>query len=109
MTYKQIASMIESIGLPFTYYSFPERAPNLPYIVFYYPQNNDVSADNINYATVVQLNIELYTRNKDFDTEELIEDVLVGNGIYFAKSTEYIDAERMYQTLYTTEIVIEKE
>ena len=40
MTFQEVASMIESIGLPFVYDSFPNNeAPQAPYIVFTYPNN----------------------------------------------------------------------
>lgn len=106
MTYKEIATMIQSIGYPYAYRSFEGGAPSLPYVVFLYPNNNDVSADNINYTTVVELDIELYTENKDFDAETRVEEVLTNHGIFYVKSSAYIDTERMYQTLYTTEIII---
>ena len=73
MTYKEIATMINGIGLPFTYNSFPENiAPDPPYIVFNYPENDDFGADNTNYVSIDVLNIELYTSNKDFQTEAKI-------------------------------------
>ena len=35
MTFQEVAQMIESIGLPFVYDSFPNNeAPQAPYIVF---------------------------------------------------------------------------
>ena len=42
MTFQEVAQMIESIGLPFVYDSFPNNeAPQAPYIVFNYPNNDD--------------------------------------------------------------------
>ena len=68
MTYAEIASMIESTELENTYYQYPEgEAPELPYILFYYPERDDFQADNKNYAKITQLNIELYTKEKDFE------------------------------------------
>lgn len=110
MTYQEINTMIEGIGLPSTYYSFPiGEAPELPYIVFYYPNYDDVAADNINYQTIAQLNIELYTENKDFQTEKQVEQVLTSNGLFFSKSETYIEQEQMYEVLYEIEIVITEE
>lgn len=110
MTYKDIAEMIESIGLPFTYYSFPiGNVPDLPYIVFYYPNNDDFSADNENYVKAVRLNIELYTKNKDFDTEQTVENVLNAHGLFFTRSEQYLTSESMYEVLYETEILIKGE
>ena len=110
MTYQEINTMIEGIGLPSTYYSFPiGEAPELPYIVFYYPNYDDLSADNINYQPIAQLNIELYTENKDFQTEKQVEQVLTSNGLFFSKSETYIEQEQMYEALYEIEIVITEE
>lgn len=107
MTYQQINTMIESIGIPSTYYSFPvNQAPNLPYIVFYFPNYNDLGADNINYQIIAQLNIELYSENKDFALEKQVEDVITSNGLFFDKSEDYIEQEEMYEVLYEIEIVI---
>lgn len=107
MTYQEVAQMIESIGLPYTYYSFPiNQAPNLPYIVFYFPNSDDFSADNLNYVPITDLNIELYSRDKNFALEKQVEDVLKNNNIYFSKSETFINTENMYEVLYETQIVI---
>jgi hypothetical protein len=110
MTYKDIADMIDEMGLSFTYYSFPiGEAPSLPYIVFYYPSNDDFGADNKNYVPIVNLNIELYTENKDFSTEQTVEDVLEAHDIFFSKTETYLTSEEMYEVLYEMQIAIEKE
>lgn len=107
MTYQEINQLIESFGLPSAYYSFPENdAPPLPFIVFYYPEYNDLGADNINYQEIADLVIELYTENKDFELEKSIEQKLTEQGLYFEKSQTYIKAERMYEVIYQFEIVI---
>lgn len=109
MTYKEINNMISSIGLDYAYYSFPvDEAPDLPYIVFYYPNYNDLGADDINYQTIAQLNIELYTANKDFDLERQVEDVLTSNNLFFSKSETFIQQEVMYEVLYEIDIVIKE-
>ena len=109
MTYKEIASMIQTMGLPFAYRFFPlEQAPQLPYIVFYYPQNDDFSADNINYVPKVNVNIELYTANKDFETESSVEAVLKQNGFYFEKSEYYLQTEQMYEVLYIIQNIVKE-
>ncbi len=108
MTYREIAEMIASIGLPYTYYSFPiGQAPNLPYIVFYYPSNDDFSADNKNYVPILNVNVELYTQEKDFDTEATVETVLAANGIYYSKTESYLESEQMYEVLYEFQLVKE--
>lgn len=110
MTYEQVASMIASVGLPSAYDHFDKddanRPSGPPFICFLYPQNNDFAADDHNYIHVEQLQIELYTDNKDFDHETAIEDVLNANDLPFDKDCTYLDDERMYMTTYTTEVLI---
>ena len=43
MTYKEIAAMIESIGLPYAYYQFPEgTVQEPPFVVFFYSNIDDL-------------------------------------------------------------------
>ena len=107
MTYQNINTLISGIGLPYAYYQFNEgtaQAP--PFICFFYSDNNDVLADNTIYQTVVTLNIELYTDAKDFQNESLIEAALTGAGLVFSKSEVFIESERLHETIYTMEVII---
>ena len=109
MKFKDIKTMIASIGLPYTYDSFPENiAPNPPYIVFTYPNNNDFAADNTNYVSIDTLNIELYTANKDFTTEASVEAVLNANGFFYQKTETYIRQENLFQIRYVSEVITEE-
>lgn len=99
--------MVKSIGLPSNYYQWPEgEAPELPYILFYYPGRNDILADGINYVKNTMMNIELYTEEKDFDIENQVEAVLEEHGIVYDKEEQYIESERMYEVLYVMEVII---
>lgn len=107
MTYKQIASMVSSIGLPYAYYQFPEgtaQAP--PFVVFFYADTDDVFADDTNYQRIATLNIELYTSEKDFSTESTVEQILTNNNLTYYKEENYIDSERMWQIAYEMEVII---
>lgn len=107
MTYKDVADMVEDIGLPFAYYQFPEgtgQAP--PFVVFFYTQTDDQYADDTNYQRIVVLNIELYTSEKDFEKEAVVEGVLSDNGLTYYKEENYIDSEKMWQIAYEMEVII---
>lgn len=110
MTYAEIASMIAGTGLPNAYYAFPidpdNPAPDPPFITFYYSADADLLADNGNYVHVVVLTLELYTDNKDFGSEFAIETALRGAGLAWDRTETWVDSERMFQTTYTTEIII---
>jgi hypothetical protein len=119
MTYKEVYQAISGVTLtttstdtiPVAYYQFPEDDPNNPappppFMVYYYPGDDDVLADNINYAKVRQMTLELYCDNKDFTLEKAVEDMLTSNGFVFSKSEEYINSEKLYETIFETEVVI---
>ena len=107
MTYRQVAEMVSSIGIPYAYYQFPNNsgiAP--PFVCFYFDSSNDFAADNTNYQRIRPLSIELYTDNKDFTLEQTVENVLNQNGLVYSREETYLDSERMYMVTFMTEIII---
>lgn len=112
MTYEEIFDLIKSIGYPCSFESFPEdddgkvKVPPLPYIVFLYPETDDVYADDENYACIQNIDIELYTKHKDFTAEAAVERVLKSHNITYTKNGSYNRAESMYGVLYAAQIVI---
>ena len=107
MTYRQVAEMVSSIGVPFAYYQFPNNsgiAP--PFVCFYFDSSNDFAADNTNYQRIRPLSLELYTDNKDFTLEQTVENVLNQNGLVYSREETYLDSERMYMVTFMTEIII---
>lgn len=110
MTFEDVLEMLEDTDLPVVYHAWPEsEAPSLPYICYYYPSRNAETADDTHYANVYSLNVELYTENKDFETESAVEAVLLENGLTFDKEEDYLNDEHMYEVLYMTEVNIWEE
>ena len=107
MTYKEISQMIASAGLPYAYYQFPDDTPQAPpFICFFYSNSDDVFADDINYQGIAQLNIELYTSVKDFETEAALEEILKNHELTYYKEESHIDSEKLYQIAYEMEVLI---
>lgn len=111
MTRAQIAAMIDGIGVPSAYDHFSDRdgehPQGPPFICFLYQDRDDFHADDGNYARITQLLIELYTDQVNFTLEDAVEAALTAAGLPFARSgPAYIEAERMYQTTYTTEVLL---
>lgn len=107
MTLTEIYNMVVQVGVPVAYYQFSDdTAKPPPFICYYYPNDDDFSADNINYVRINQLVIELYTDNKDFALESKLETVLIQHDMYFDKTEVYIDDEKMYMITYTMEVLI---
>ena len=107
MTYKQVAEMVSSIGVPYAYYQFPNNtgiAP--PFVCFYFDSSNDFAADNVNYQRIRPLTLELYTDNRDFTIEQTVENILNQNGLVYSREETYLDSEKMYMVTFMTEIII---
>lgn len=102
--------MVALIGLPYAYYQFPEGTDQpTPFICFYLSGSNDFMADRKNYVKIRQLNIELYTDNKDYETERIVETVLAEHNISYQTEESYLNSERMYLVTYTSEIILNDE
>lgn len=106
MTYQQILEALEETDLPVVYNAWEiGNVPDLPYIVFTYPNNNDFKADDENYVEIVALNIELYSETKDIPLEKDVEEVLKDYFV-FSKESIWLESEHMNETLYQTEVII---
>lgn len=110
MTYQEVAALLASIGLPTAYDHFEVgNAADPPFICFYFEGSDDLPADNTNFQRIRPLTVELYSENKDFALEERVEAALNGAGLVYSRSETYIDSERMYEVVYTTDIIISEE
>lgn len=106
MSLSEIATMINSMGLPFAYRAFDSpQAP--PFICYLYTGNTPEPADNTNYVKIETLVIELYTDNKDFSLESQIEAVLDANEMIYERDEEWLSDERMQLTTYTMDVFID--
>lgn len=108
MTPSEVKSMVEELGIPSAYYEFAnntELAP--PFVCYFFTSSNDLSADNINYCRIERLNIELYTDAKDFALEKRLEQILTDHEVFFAKEETNLDSERMHETIYTSDVILE--
>lgn len=98
--------MVGLMGLPYAYYQFPETGQKPPFVCWYLDGIDDVYADNANYQRIVNLTIEFYSDEKDFTNEAAIESQLTLSGLTYTKTETYIDSEKMHQTVYEMEVLI---
>lgn len=103
MTLQSLKSILETTGLPVTYRAWPEgEAPPLPFLCYLVAYSNNFGADNRVYRKINHVQVELYTKQKDPDAEDKVENAL--SSFYWEKTEEYIDTERCYQILYEIEL-----
>ena len=106
MTYEEIVEMAEETGLPVAYDHFAEgESPEPPFLIFLFPRSDNFSADGSVYVKIDVLHFELYTDEKQPDVEAAVEAVLDRHGIYYDKSEVWIAEERLYEVLYSMEVL----
>lgn len=108
MTLTEVANMVASFGFSWRYSHF-SQTPSTPYVVYYFPNSNDVFADSENYIDKRALYIDLFTKAKDPSAEATIEAVLKSHGITWYKQTDFLNDELIYQTTYESEVIINGE
>ncbi|WP_420768756.1 hypothetical protein ACNR9V_03250 [Parageobacillus thermoglucosidasius] len=104
MTQEELYQALKSIGYPVAYSSFSNPVTP-PFIVYQFAYSNDMMADNINYVTIDDFQIELYTAKKDLDAEQKVQDKLKELGLPYRKFETYLDEEKVYQILYEIQIL----
>ena len=106
MTYEQVAEMAEETYLPVAYDHFAEGdSPDPPFLIFLFPRSDNFAADGRSYVKIDELHFELYTDRKQPNVEAQVESVLDAHGFFYEKSEVWIADERLYEVLYTMEVL----
>ena len=101
-----ILNSIEGFQGKVRYFAFPEgQAPALPYILYIFPDEGGLGADNINYQPTTAVQVELYSKLKDTASETKIEATLTANSIYYTKDSTYLDDQEAWMTVYYFEVI----
>ena len=99
-----LMQLMEEIGIPFAYNHFAEgESPDPPFITFLLPGSDNFAADGKVYLKIDEVHIELYTDEKNPETEALVEDVLDAHEIFYDKTEVWIESEKLYEVLYSFE------
>ena len=108
MTLTDIAHTLKATGLPVAYDHYAEgESPKPPFLVYLYPSADDFSADGKNYCRINLLHVELYTDIKSPQVEGAVETVLEEHDFFYTKSETWIPEEKLYEVLYTMEVLID--
>ena len=101
---KDLIDLMEEIGIPFSYDHFAEgESPSPPFITFLIPASDNYAADGGVYVKIEVVHLELYTDEKNPETESLVETVLDRHGIFYDKTEVWIESEQLYEVLYAFE------
>ena len=101
----KLLQIISEIDIPSAYDHFAEgESPDPPFLCYLLPGVDHFAADGMAYFKVDQVHLELYTDRKDPDTEQMIEAVLDGHGIFYDRTEVWIESEQLYEVLYYFEL-----
>lgn len=100
MLIKELKERLEATGLPVAYSHFADQT-DPPFIAYLLPESRNIVADD----SVYQTKIELYTNIRDLELEKKVEQQLTD--VIWKKTTEYIESEAMFETIYEMEVMTE--
>ena len=102
MTAEQITALLRATGLPVAYQCF--KGPvQLPYLVWMEKRTANFFADGTVYSRIRHVNVELYTAEKDPDTEASVEHALAS--FAWEKAEEiWLESEKCFENLYEFEV-----
>ena len=107
MTHEELMAVLTETELPIAYDHFAEgESPNPPFICFLYPSSDNFSADGQVYVKISEIHVELYTDEKNPQTEEKLEAVFDRYGIFYEKTEVWIESETLYEVLYSFEMEV---
>lgn len=100
---KAIKTAFDSAHIPYAYNVFPtdNNAPALPYATGYVEGGQGMSADDTNYVDTMNVNIVLFTKYKDPDTEDDVKDILKSLGVIYSWTESFATDEKMYVITYS--------
>ena len=108
MKTEEIEQMLTELGVPFRYHHFTQKEMEdipLPIVVWIVPETDNFYADGQAYYKTKELDIELYTDNKDWELEKKLEGILDKYGIPWKQTaSEWIQSEKMWESLYEMEV-----
>lgn len=104
MSIEKIKLLLDTTGIPVAYYAFDEEnAPGLPFICFLVTGSNNFSADGTVYQKVNHIQVELYTKKKDIESEEKVETAL--SSFFWNKDETYLEDEKCFEVIYELEVL----
>lgn len=102
MTVLDVINALKDTEYPIAYLAF-KTPQEPPFICIQEPYTNNAFADGQVNAIVQHIQVDLYTRKKDDEVEDKVENAL--SSFAWNKEIEYEDGENVYRTIYELEVV----
>lgn len=104
-------NILKELGIPVAYSHF-NTSITPPVLIYRRDSTSNFAADGVVYKKQNNYFVELYTKYKDLDLEQRLEDIFDSHEIFYnVESEDYIDTEQMYEIIYSinfdeTEIIV---
>lgn len=109
MNLVELKTILEATGFPVAYSHFVESdnqvLPVPPFICYLVAFSSNFSADNQIYQVIQNVQIELYTNEKDIDAENKVEVVLNEHEMPYSTTETFIGSEEIYQKIYEVRLL----
>lgn len=103
MTLAELKTLLTGTGLPVSFSSVPlDQNSARPYICFFQDADRNFAADGVVYYSRKVMTVRLYTDTRDETSEGKVETALTG--MYWTKSIDFLDAEKIYEITYSIEV-----
>ena len=103
MTLEELKTLLAGTGIPVSFSSVPlDQDSARPYICFFQDADRNFAADGIVYYSRNVMVVRLYTDTRDLTAEGKVETAL--SEMYYSKSIDFLDAEKIYEITYTIEV-----
>lgn len=97
---QELKTILEEMGIPIAYSHF-NTTISPPVLVYRRDSSSNFGADGIVYKKINNYYVELYTKYKDNQLEQRLEDLFDAHEIFYnVEAEDYIDTEQMYQIIY---------
>lgn len=104
MNQLQVIQLLNTLSTPSFYGQAPVNTA-LPFIAIHTEQPDNFAADNGVYCEKWDFRLDLYTVEKDLETEATIKKLLNDNGIAWSKTEEYIDSESCWEVEFEFSVI----
>lgn len=105
MTLAELNTALRATGYPVAYSHF-KQAVTPPYIAYIEAGDSDIKADNHNYLSISNINVELYTDKKDLTAEAALQNKLKELEIPYRKNPDtWIEEEGLFQIIYEIQLI----
>jgi len=109
MSLLEFVSLLKGLDYPIAHSHFKvdaaNPAPQPPFITYVTPSTANKMADNKVYYKMTDVDVELYTRDKDLVAEQKIEAMFDEHSIPYNATQVWIESEQVFQKIYETRLI----